>query len=224
MMWKCCVVSKHYKLRCWYDPPTFLWLCQPKIPILSRHSWDCRLWHFTCKSLLWKITISWGVFFFRLEYTAEMVQGEGTQILQNQPARNGTSRPQLRKKNQPILEHLLFKEALKMFWGVPVMAQRKWIWLASMRTQVGSLASLIGLRIWCCHDLWCRPQASLRSCVAVAVVQASGYSSDSIPNLGTSICHGCSSKKREKKKGGEKEKVSMSTSFPRSTHTFQREW
>ena len=53
--------------------------------------------------------------------------------------------------------------------------------------QVRSLASVSGLRILCCHELWCRSQARLRSQVAVAVVQASGCSSDSTPSLGTSI-------------------------------------
>ena len=54
--------------------------------------------------------------------------------------------------------------------GVPIAAQRKRIWLASMRTQVRSLASLSGLRIWCCHELWCRSQMQLGFSVAVAVV------------------------------------------------------
>ena len=40
--------------------------------------------------------------------------------------------------------------------------------LVSMRMQVRSLASLSGLRIWRCHDLWCRLQTLLRSCIAVA--------------------------------------------------------
>ena len=35
----------------------------------------------------------------------------------------------------------------------------------------------------------------LGSRVAVAVVQASGYSSDSTPSLGTSMCPGCGPKK-----------------------------
>ena len=39
----------------------------------------------------------------------------------------------------------------------------------------------------------------LRSGVAAAVAWASGYKSDSTPSLGTSICHGCSPKKRRKK-------------------------
>ena len=43
-------------------------------------------------------------------------------------------------------------------------------WLASMRARVRSLASLSGLRIWCCRELWCRTQTCLRSSVAVAVV------------------------------------------------------
>ena len=34
------------------------------------------------------------------------------------------------------------------------------------------LASLSGLRIWCCHELWYRLQARLRSGVTVAVVRA----------------------------------------------------
>ena len=54
--------------------------------------------------------------------------------------------------------------------GVPIMAQRKQIWLASMRTQFRSLASLSGLRIQRCCELWCRLQTQLRSGIAVAVV------------------------------------------------------
>ena len=34
----------------------------------------------------------------------------------------------------------------------------------------------------------------------MAVVQAGSYSFDSIPSLGTSICHGCGPKKTKKKK------------------------
>ena len=41
--------------------------------------------------------------------------------------------------------------------------------LASMRTQVQSLALLSGLRIWHCCELWCRLQMWLGSGVAVAV-------------------------------------------------------
>ena len=37
-------------------------------------------------------------------------------------------------------------------------------------TQVQSLASISGLRIWHCHELWCRSQTQLRSHVAMAVV------------------------------------------------------
>ena len=51
----------------------------------------------------------------------------------------------------------------------PVVAQRKHIWLASMRTQVQSLAFLSGLRIWYWCELWCRTQTWLGSWVAVAV-------------------------------------------------------
>ena len=54
-----------------------------------------------------------------------------------------------------------------------------------MRTQVRSLASLSGLRIQHCHELWLRPV---------------GYSSNSTPSLGTSISCRCSPKKNPPQK------------------------
>ena len=39
------------------------------------------------------------------------------------------------------------------------MAQRKRIRLGTMRLRVPSLASLSGLRIWCCRELWSRSAA-----------------------------------------------------------------
>ena len=56
---------------------------------------------------------------------------------------------------------------------------------------VRSVALLSGLRIQHCHELWCRSQTQLGSCVAVALVEA---------GLGSSICCECSSKKTKKKK------------------------
>ena len=44
------------------------------------------------------------------------------------------------------------------------------IQLVSMKIQVRSLASLSGLRIRHCHELWCKSQMRLGSGVAVAVV------------------------------------------------------
>ena len=82
--------------------------------------------------------------------------------------------------------------------GVPVVAQRKQIWLAFMRTQIWSLASFSGLKIQHCCELWRRLQARLGSCVSVAVVWVGGYSSDWTPSLGTSTCHGCGPKKDKK--------------------------
>ena len=58
------------------------------------------------------------------------------------------------------------------------MAQRKQIGLGTMRLRVRSLASLRGLGIQCCPELWCRSQTQLGSHVAVAVVEAGGYSSN----------------------------------------------
>ena len=54
--------------------------------------------------------------------------------------------------------------------GVPIAAQWKSTQLVSMRMQVQSLALLSGLRIWHCHEWWCRSQTRLRSDIAVAVV------------------------------------------------------
>ena len=47
--------------------------------------------------------------------------------------------------------------------GVPVMVQQKWIWVVSMRMQVWSLASISGVRIWRCRELWCWSQMWLGS-------------------------------------------------------------
>ena len=49
------------------------------------------------------------------------------------------------------------------------MAQWKRIRLGTMSLRIQSLASLSGLSIWHCREMWCRSQAWLRSCVAVAV-------------------------------------------------------
>ena len=73
--------------------------------------------------------------------------------------------------------------------------------------QVRSLASLSGLRIRRCRELGCRSQIQLGSYIAVAVVEAGGYSFDLTPSLGTAICCRCGPKKtRQKKK--------ISPSFP----------
>ena len=79
--------------------------------------------------------------------------------------------------------------------GVPFMAQ----WLTNLtrnHEDLGLIPGLLsGLRIWRCCELWCRSQTWLRSCVVMAVVQASSCRSDSTPNLGTSTCQGCGPKK-----------------------------
>ena len=69
-----------------------------------------------------------------------------------------------------------------------------------MRIHVQSLALLSGLRIQRCCELWCRSQMRLRSCVAVALVQASSCGSNWTPSLGTSICCKYSPKKKDQKK------------------------
>ena len=62
--------------------------------------------------------------------------------------------------------------------GVPAMEQLKRIRLGTMKLRVPSLASLSGLKIRRCWEPWCWSQMWLGSVVAVAVVKASGYSSD----------------------------------------------
>ena len=59
---------------------------------------------------------------------------------------------------------------------------------------------LSGLRIRCCHELQCRSQIWLGSCVAVTVAKAISCSSDSPPSLGTSICCRCALKRKKERK------------------------
>ena len=84
--------------------------------------------------------------------------------------------------------------------GVLIVVQQKQIQLVSIRMRVRSLASINGLRIHRCHELWCRSKTWLRSCVAVAVAYASSSSSDSTPSLGTSYAMGVALKSKKKKK------------------------
>ena len=79
------------------------------------------------------------------------------------------------------------------------MAQRKQTRLKSKRLWVQSLASLSGLRIWSCYELWCRLQLKLRSGIAMAVVYTGSYSSNRTPSLGTSTYLGYSPKKTKNK-------------------------
>ena len=83
--------------------------------------------------------------------------------------------------------------------GVPIVVQWKRARLASMKTRVRSLASLSKLRIPHCHELWCRSQTRLGSGIAGTVVQASSYSSNSTPSLGTCIYRKCGPKGQKRK-------------------------
>ena len=83
---------------------------------------------------------------------------------------------------------------LKKFYGVPTVDQQKHVPLVTMRIRVQYLASLSGLRIQHCYELWCRSQMLLGSGVDVAVAQASSCSSNLTPNLGASIYCKCGPK------------------------------
>ena len=83
-----------------------------------------------------------------------------------------------RNLSWPTYSNLTVIDSTHIFWAlsmyvpgppVPVVAQRKWIRLVSMRIWVWSLASLSGPGIWRCCELWCRSQTWLGSHVAVAV-------------------------------------------------------
>ena len=93
---------------------------------------------------------------------------------------------------------------LEAFLGVPVMAQWKWIWLVSRRTQVPSRPLLRGLRVWRGHELWCGSQMWLAPGLPPFVLCFGRYTSDSTPSLGTSLfhCFVCKRKKNEKKNNG----------------------
>ena len=53
--------------------------------------------------------------------------------------------------------------------GAPSVVHWKQIQLGTIRLWVQALSLLSGLRIWHCHELWCRSQMWLGSDVAVAV-------------------------------------------------------
>ena len=82
---------------------------------------------------------------------------------------------------------MTFDRVWRQFWsihyndGVPIAAQRVKdpMLLVSPRIRVLPLASLSGLRIWCCHKLLCSSQRWLGSSVAVA--QTNSCSSDFNP-------------------------------------------
>ena len=75
-----------------------------------------------------------------------------------------------------------------------------------MRLRVRSLASLSGLRILRCRELWCKVADAAQIRVAVAVAVAGGYSSDSTPSLGSSPYASGAGFKRQKDKKKKKKK------------------
>ena len=91
---------------------------------------------------------------------------------------------------------------IKDTWGSSHCGSAVTTQLVSTRTRVRSLALLNGLRIQHCHELWCRSQTWLGSCVAVVVAVASSYRSRLTPSLGISICHRFGPKRAKKRAGG----------------------
>ena len=69
-----------------------------------------------------------------------------------------------------------------------------------MRIRVRFLASLSGLRIWCCHELWCRSQTPLGFYDAVAVAVAGTCNSDLTPAWELPYATGLALKSKKKRK------------------------
>ena len=65
-----------------------------------------------------------------------------------------------RSKNYYQFNTSLMIYSKRVLPGVPIVAQWKQIWLASMRAKVWSLALVSRLKIWHCCELWCRPAAT----------------------------------------------------------------
>ena len=111
--------------------------------------------------------------------------------------------PTLQWKKKSLRSHLPKVIPLKSGRAeVPFVVQQKWIWLLSMRMWVHSLASLSGLGIRRCHELWCRLQTWLGSSVGCGCGVGRSHSCDLTLSLGTSICHRCGPKKQKRKKSG----------------------
>ena len=102
------------------------------------------------------------------------------------------------------------RDIKKLTQGVSFVAQQ-----LTYPTRIHEVAdSIPGLNQWIkiqsCCELWYRSQMRLGSRIAMAVVQASGCSSNSTPSLGISMCHRSSPKKKKEKKKKEKKKGSLS--------------
>ena len=94
--------------------------------------------------------------------------------------------------------------------------------LVSTRKWVQSLASITGLRMQHCRELWCRSQTSLRYCVVVAVVQASSYTQT--PSLGISKCCGAALNSKKKVKNKKSQRSSQVAQLVKDPVSLQWLW
>ena len=97
-----------------------------------------------------------------------------------------------RKKNIYIYINKTNKQKNYNELGVSIVAQWKRTWPVSMRTRVQALASLNGLRIQCCYELWCRSQMQLDPALLWLRHRPEATAPTS---LGISICPRCGPKR-----------------------------
>ena len=116
----------------------------------------------------------WNIYRWKDRFSGKQVKYSGNQISHNliiaEVQRWCVGFHQTLQTSLCIFQCFPIINSLKRSTGVPVVVQQKRIQLGTMRLRVRSLASLSGLGVQHCHELWHRLQMWLGSGVAMAVV------------------------------------------------------
>ena len=151
-----------------WDTPKWV-LISKRCCVIPEHLVDCRCSVNICWVTRWIWHVAIVITGYGLDHTVDMCLWNNVRWEKRHHS----------VKKSPTLRwiRLCYRSAAYLFrWirnqniRVPIMAQWKWIWLGTKRLRVQSLASLSGLRIRCCCELWCRSQTQLGSGIAVALV------------------------------------------------------